>query len=84
MCVIIYIQRGDAYIVSYRIGMMRRKHRDLSTIIYEGIDVFDEAIMLLEFMASDAQPLEMRKKIAMDMEFLRNFWRSLLLFLQSY
>ena len=39
--------------VSYNIGMMKRKHKGLSTIIYEGIDVFDEAIMLLELMASD-------------------------------
>ena len=37
----------------------------MNTIIYEGIDVFAEAIMLLEFMASDTQPLEMYKKIAM-------------------
>ena len=37
----------------------------MSTIIYEGIDVFNEAITLLEFMASDAQPLEWKKKIAM-------------------
>ena len=37
----------------------------MSTIIYEGIDVFDEAIMLLEFMASDTQPMEVKKKITM-------------------
>ena len=38
----------------------------MSTIIYEGIDVFDEAIMLLEFMASDVQPLEFKKKLTIQ------------------
>ena len=37
----------------------------MSTIIYEGIDVFDEAVMLLEYMASDIKPLEDKKKMAM-------------------
>ena len=35
----------------------------MSTIIYEGIDVFEESVMLLEYMASDTQPLELKKKI---------------------
>ena len=51
------------------IGMIRGKHRDLSTIIYEGIDVFYEAVMLLELMASDQKPLEDKKKIMMQYEF---------------
>ena len=38
----------------------------MSTIIYEGIDVFHEAVMLLEFMASDTQPLEGMKEIAIE------------------
>ena len=38
----------------------------MSTIIYEGIDVFYEAIMLLEFMASDVQPLEFKKKFTIQ------------------
>ena len=38
----------------------------MNTTIYEGIDVFDEAIMLLEFMASDKQPLEIKKKITIE------------------
>ena len=46
--------------------MMKRKHKGLSTIIYEGIDVFDEAIMLLELMASDEQPLETKKKFTIQ------------------
>ena len=36
----------------------------MNTIIYEGIDVFAEAVMLLEYIASDTQPLEQKKKIA--------------------
>ena len=38
----------------------------MNTIIYEGIDVFDEAVMLLEFMASGEQPLETKKRITME------------------
>ena len=38
----------------------------MSTIIYEGIDVFDEAVMLLEYMASDVQLLDKKKKIMME------------------
>ena len=41
----------------------------MSTIIYEGIDVFYEAVMLLEFMASDEKPLEYKKKIMTQYEF---------------
>ena len=37
----------------------------MNTIIYEGIDVFEEAITLLEFMASDEKPLETKKRIIM-------------------
>ena len=42
---------------------MRRKYKGLNTIIYEGIDVFSEAIILLEYMASDEQPLENVKRM---------------------
>lgn len=38
----------------------------MGTIIYEGIDVFVEAVMLLEYMASDEQLLENKKKITME------------------
>lgn len=38
----------------------------MSTIIYEGIDVYGEAAALLEYMASGEQPLEQKKKIAME------------------
>ena len=41
----------------------------MCTIIYEGIDVFYEAVKLLECMASDEKPLEYRKKILMQYEF---------------
>ena len=35
----------------------------MSTIIYEGIDMFNEAIALLEFMASDARLMDDKEKI---------------------
>ena len=37
----------------------------MNTIIYEGIDVFEEAVMLLEYMASDTKPLEIKKRITL-------------------
>ena len=65
VCYHLYV--GTQCMWSYcRIGRMRRKHRGLSTIIYEGIDVFYEAVELLEFMASDTQPLEIKKKIMIE------------------
>ena len=41
----------------------------MSTIIYEGIDVFYEAVLLLKSMASDEKPLENKKKLMMQYEF---------------
>ena len=41
----------------------------MSTIIYEGIDVFYEAVILLGFMASDEKPLEYKRKIMMQYDF---------------
>ena len=41
----------------------------MSTIIYEGIDVFYEAVILLIFMASDEKPLEYKKKLLMQYDF---------------
>ena len=38
----------------------------MSTVIYEGIDVFEEALVLLEYMASDIQPLEVKKRITVQ------------------
>lgn len=44
----------------------KREHKGLSTIIYEGIDVFDEAVCLLEYIASDKKPLEIKRKIPLE------------------
>lgn len=46
----------------------KREHKGLSTIIYEGIDVFDEAVCLLEYIASDKKPLEIKRKIPIEFE----------------
>ena len=40
----------------------------MSTIIYKGIDVFYEAVMLLEYVASDEKPLEYKKQIMIQYE----------------
>ena len=41
----------------------------MSTIIYEGINMFDEAITLLEYMASDTRPMEGKEKLTMQCGF---------------
>ena len=65
MCYHLYVKR-QTYVVSCHKVMTGRKYKSLSTIIYEGIDVFEEAIMLLEYIASDVQPLDFKKQFTIQ------------------